>query len=175
MRRFQPGLTLVLLGLLGSKAERPTSCLICHGLDESKCAQGTVEGKGRSPEKSSCSFGFCPIDGGEGPAQSFRPLFTNCIYCVNLGMEREGETTAQIFWHTLAFKKTWYKLSKLGVGGEGLFGQNAKEQLLFFGSPSPISFAAHKISLAAYCELSFHIASLNSYTPKFSGVNQKLT
>ena len=35
----------------------------------------------------------------EGPAQIFFPLFTNCIYWVNLGMGREGETLAQIFWH----------------------------------------------------------------------------
>ena len=50
-------------------------------------------------KKSSCSFGFCPNEGGEGPAQIFCPLFTNCIYWVNLGMGREGETPAQIFWH----------------------------------------------------------------------------
>ena len=30
--------------LLGSKALKPTSCLRCHGLDESNCARGTVEG-----------------------------------------------------------------------------------------------------------------------------------
>ena len=51
------------------------------------------------PKKSSCSFGFCPNEGGGGPAQFFCPLFTNCIYWVNLGMGREGETPAQIFWH----------------------------------------------------------------------------
>ena len=43
--------------------------------------------------------------GGEGPAQMFCPLFTNCIYWVNLGMGREGETPAQIFWH-IGVKKT---------------------------------------------------------------------
>ena len=71
--------------------------------------------KGRSPEKNSCSFGFCPNEGG-GPAQIFCPLFTNCIYWVNLGMGREGETPAQIFWH-IGVQKKWYKLSKLGGGG----------------------------------------------------------
>ena len=51
-------------------------------------------------KKSSCSSGFCPNEGGgEGPAQIFCPLFTNCIYWVNFGMGREGETPAQIFWH----------------------------------------------------------------------------
>ena len=35
----------------------------------------------------------------EGLAQIFCPLFTNCIYWVNLGMRREGETLAQIFWN----------------------------------------------------------------------------
>ena len=42
---------------------------------------------------------FVQMRGGEGPAQIFCPLFTNCIYWVNLGMGREGETPAQIFWH----------------------------------------------------------------------------
>ena len=53
----------------------------------------------KTPKKNSCSFGFCPNEGGggEGPAQIFCPLFTNCIYWVNLEMGREGETPAQIF------------------------------------------------------------------------------
>jgi len=56
--------------------------------------------KGRCHKKSSCSFRFCPNEGGgEGPAQIFCPIFTNCIFWVNLGMGREGETPAQIFWH----------------------------------------------------------------------------
>ena len=46
-----------------------------------------------------CNLGFCPNEGGEGPAQIFCQLFTNCICWVNLGMGREGETPAQIFWH----------------------------------------------------------------------------
>ena len=41
----------------------------------------------------------------------------------------EGETPAQIFWH-IGVQKKWYKLSKGGGGGE--FGQNPKEQQLFF-------------------------------------------
>ena len=38
----------------------------------------------------------------------------------------------------LVLKKKWYKLSKMGGGGERVevFGQNSKEQLLFFGKPS---------------------------------------
>ena len=52
------------------------------------------------PKKSSCSFGFCPNEGGGGPCPIFCPLFTNCIFWVNLGMGREGETPAQIFWHS---------------------------------------------------------------------------
>ena len=52
------------------------------------------------PKKSSSSFGFCPNEGGEGPAQIFCPLFTNCTYWVNLGMGRDGEISAQFFfWH----------------------------------------------------------------------------
>ena len=51
--------------------------------------------------------------GGGGPCPIFCPLFTNCIYWVNLGMGREGETPAQIFG-TLPFKKsgTSYKLQE---------------------------------------------------------------
>ena len=49
-----------------------------------------------SRKKSSCFFGFCTNQGGEGSAQVFCPLLTNCIYWVNLGMRREGETPAQI-------------------------------------------------------------------------------
>ena len=51
-----------------------------------------------------------------GAAQIFCPLDINCIYWVNLGMGREGETPAQIFWH-IGVQKKWYKLSKLGGGG----------------------------------------------------------
>ena len=58
---------------------------------------------------------FVQMRGGEGPFQIFCPLFTNCIYWVNLGMGREGETPAQIFWH-IGVQKKWYKLSKLGGG-----------------------------------------------------------
>ena len=67
------------------------------------------------PKKVAVLLDFVQMRGG-GPAQIFCPLFTNCIYWVNLGMGREGETPAQIFWH-IGVKKKWYKLSKLGGGG----------------------------------------------------------
>ena len=51
------------------------------------------------PKKIAVLLDFVLMRGGEGPAQIFCPLFTNCICCVNLGMGREGETPAQIFWH----------------------------------------------------------------------------
>ena len=46
--------------------------------------------------KNCCSFGLCPNEGGEGPAQVFWHIFTNCI----LGQAGEGgeETSARIFW-----------------------------------------------------------------------------
>ena len=44
------------------------------------------------------------------------PLFTNCLCWVNLGMGREGETPAQIFW-LIGVQKKSYKFSKLGRGG----------------------------------------------------------
>ena len=66
--------------------------------------------------------------GGKGPAQIFCPLFTNCIYWVNLGMGREGETPVQIFWH-IGVQKKWYKLSKLGGGGRGGKGQGNLDKI----------------------------------------------
>ena len=58
------------------------------------------------PKKVAVLLDFVHIrEGGEGPAQIFCPLFTNCIYWVNLGMGREGETPAQIFWH-IGIKKS---------------------------------------------------------------------
>ena len=68
------------------------------------------------PQKIAVLLDFVQMRGGEGPAQIFCPLFTNCIYWVNLGMGREGETPAQFFWH-IGVQKKWYKLSKLGGGG----------------------------------------------------------
>ena len=86
------------------------------------------------PKRSSCSFGFCPNEGGEGPAQTFCPLFTNCIYWVNLGKGREGETPAQIFWH-ISVKKKWYKLPKLGGlgGGRGNLDKIQMNSYFFLG------------------------------------------
>ena len=54
-----------------------------------------------SRKKVAVLLDFVQMRGG-GPAQIFCPLFTNCIYWVNLGMGREGEggggeTPAQIF------------------------------------------------------------------------------
>ena len=56
-----------------------------------------------SLKKVAVRLDFVQMRGGEGLAQIFCPLFTNCIYWVNLGMGREGETPAQ-FFGTLAFK-----------------------------------------------------------------------
>ena len=68
-------------------------------------------------KNSSCSFGFCPNEGG-GHAQIFGHIFTNCIW-VNLGMGREGETPAQIFWH-ISVKKSGTICPNWGGGGEGV-------------------------------------------------------
>ena len=84
------------------------------------------------PKKIAVLLDFVQMRGGKGPAQIFCPLFTNCIYWVNLGVAREGETPAQIFWH-IGVQKKWYKLSKLGGGGVEVIRQNSKEQLLFSG------------------------------------------
>ena len=39
----------------------------------------SVDEDARISKGSSCSIAFCPNEGGEGPAQFFCPLFTNCI------------------------------------------------------------------------------------------------
>ena len=62
------------------------------------CVEHISHGRDGLPKKSSCSFGFCPNEVGGGPAQNFCPLFTNCIYWVNLGMGRERETHAQFIF-----------------------------------------------------------------------------
>ena len=67
------------------------------GSDEIISTEGAL-GEGL-PKKVAFLLDFVQLRGGEGPAQIFCPLFTNCIYWVNLGMGREGETPAQIFWH----------------------------------------------------------------------------
>ena len=66
----------------------------------------------------------------------FCPFFTNCIYWVNLGMGREGETPAQIFWH-IGVKKKWYKLSKLG-GGVKVIWTQSKRTANFFPGDRPL-------------------------------------
>ena len=52
-----------------------------------------------SRKKVAVLLDFVQMRGGEGPAQISCPLFTNCIYWVNFGMGREGETPAKFFWH----------------------------------------------------------------------------
>ena len=90
------------------------------------------------PKRIAVLLDFVQMRGGEGPAQIFCPLFTNCIYWVNLGMGREEETPAQIFWH-IGIQKKWYKLSKLGGEGGGVkvIWTKYKRTATFFGSPSP--------------------------------------
>ena len=83
---------------------------------------------------------FVQMRGGEGPAQIFCPLFTNCIYWDNLGMGREGETPGQIFWH-IGIKKKWYKLSKLEGEGGGVIWTKSRRTATFFQDTFPYSEA----------------------------------
>ena len=72
------------------------------------------------------------VEGGEGPAQIFCPLFRNCIYWVNLGMGREGETPAQIFWH-IGNKKEVVKVVQIrGRGGVEVIWTKSKRTATFF-------------------------------------------
>ena len=72
---------------------------------------------------------------GEGPAQFFSPLFTNCIYWVNLGMRREGETPAQNLWH-IDVQRMWYKLSKFGGGDEVIWTKSERTATFSGNLPS---------------------------------------
>ena len=106
------------------------------GSDEIISTEGAL-GEGL-PKKVAVLLDFVQLRGGEGPAQIFCPLVTNCIYWVNLGMGRERETPAQFFWH-FGVQKKWYNLSKFGEGGGSRkFGQNPEEQLFFEAFPKYI-------------------------------------
>ena len=50
------------------------------------------------PKKVAVLLDFVQMRGGGSLPKNFAH-FTNCLYWVNLGMGREGETPAQIFWH----------------------------------------------------------------------------
>ena len=77
---------------------------------------------------------FVQMREGGGPCPNF--LSTNCI----LGQfgDGEGGGGCPIFWH-IGVQKKWYKLSKLGGGGEGGQGNLDKIQknsYFFFVKPS---------------------------------------
>ena len=78
-------------------------------------------------------------------------------------MGREGETPAQIFWH-IGVQKKWYKLSKLGGGGEGCWGNLDKIQkssYFFFRETFPKannpvkSFYWLQVQESTLCNLNF--------------------
>ena len=60
--------------------------------------------KGRLPEKSSCSFRFCPNEGGRdagGPCPIFVSIFHKLYILGQFGeLGREGEAPAQIYWRS---------------------------------------------------------------------------
>ena len=71
-----------------------------------------------SQKKVAVLLDFVQMRGG-GSCPNFCPLFTNCEYWVNLGMWREGETPAQIFWH-IGVQKKVVQVVQIGGGGGGL-------------------------------------------------------
>ena len=75
---------------------------ICHGacfFSQASLEKMRVIGlRDGLPKKIAVLFYFVQMRGGP-PCPNFCPLFTNCIYWVNLGMGRKGETPTQIFWH----------------------------------------------------------------------------
>ena len=85
-----------------------------------------------SRKKVAVLLDFVQMRGGEGPAQIFCPLFTNCIYWVNLGMGREGETPVQIFWHIGVQKKMGQAVQIRGSGGKGDLDKIQKNSYFFW-------------------------------------------
>ena len=79
--------------MIGSLSEPIFSCRLTDRLREGL------------PKKIAVLLDFVQMRGGEGPAQIFCPLFTNCIYWVNLGIGREGKTPTQILWRIGVKKK----------------------------------------------------------------------
>ena len=72
--------------------------------------------------------------GGEGPAQIFRPLFTNCIYLGQFGDGEGGGHPCPNFLARWRKEKSGISCPNFGEGGSRQFGQNPKEQLLFSGN-----------------------------------------
>ena len=97
------------------------------------------------PKKVAVLLDFVQMRGGRALPKFFVQF--SRIYWVNLGMGREGETPAQIFWH-IGVKKKWYKLSKLGGGGGG--GGNwekKKKKSYFFSGNCPLTCKVSNMSL----------------------------
>ena len=55
-------------------------CFIYFNLNFSVWASAHWEHKGRFHEKSCCSFGFCPNEGGKGGLPKFFVIFHKCIF-----------------------------------------------------------------------------------------------
>ena len=94
------------------------------------------------PKKNSCSFGFCPNEGGRGgPCPNFSYAFHKLYILGQFGDGEGGGDPCPIFWH-IGVQKKWYKLSKLGGGGGGGGAGNLdkiqKSSYFFFGKPSLI-------------------------------------
>ena len=70
------------------------------------------------PKKSCCSFGFCPNEGGEGPAQIF-VHFSQTVYIGSIwGWGGRGRPLPKLFG-MLAFKKSGTSCQIWGRGGAG--------------------------------------------------------
>ena len=112
------------------KMEKNDLCLILSSCKN--CVSKISWTKGRPPRKKvAVILDFVQMRSGEGPAQIFCLLFTNCTYWVNLGIGREGETPAQFFWH-IGVQKKRCKLSKLGGrGGRGNLDKIQKNSYFF--------------------------------------------
>ena len=74
---------------------------------------------GRFPEKSSCSFGFCPNEGGRGgPCPNFSSAFHKLYIMGQFGDgEGGGRSPLPKFFGTLALRKSGISCPNFGEGG----------------------------------------------------------
>ena len=74
------------------------------------------QSQGRSPKKSSCSFGFCPIEGGGGPCPNFLSTFHK-LYI--LGQFGDGEGGGDPCPNFLAHWRSKKVVQVVQIGGTG--------------------------------------------------------
>ena len=90
------------------------------------------------PKKSSCSFGFCPIEVGGGKAlPKFFVHFSQTVYIGSIwGWGGRGRPLPISFGH-IGDQKKWFKLFKLGGGGDRGNLDKIQKNSYFFSGNTP--------------------------------------